>query len=175
MLLVVFGAELPRFAFQCKHHAPHKTLPPKELEDEVIKAKTFPERIDEYIVFTTAKRGTKAQLKVSQLNVEQSAKQAFKIQLLTWDDIEPLIGRSPAARQALGLDADDGTIKALREHMAPLHDAVRHVVADAQHGELDEIKSHLDRGEPMDATVLLRRLKRRSWETHSASQRARKN
>jgi len=167
------GAEQPRLAFQCKHHDLNTTLPVKELRMEVAKALKFPEKIDEYIVLTTAKKGTEAELELSALNNAHRITAAFRIRLLTWEQIQPLIDRSPAARQLLGLEADDGMTRAIRSELAPFREAVRYVATDAQHGELDEIKAHLDRGEPADALVLLRRVRRRSWNDLSSGQRAR--
>lgn len=161
--LLDLSGQIPLLAIQCKHHRMDKTLPPKELEDEVNKALKLPVPIGEYVVLTTAKKSAQTQLKVLELNVAHLEKKLFRIQLFTWDDIERLIDGSPAARQLLGLEIDDGVARVLQRELHPLHEKLRDHVSDSQHGELDEVKMHLEQGKPQDASVLLQRLRRRAW------------
>jgi hypothetical protein len=65
------GGSGPLRAVQCKHHDANKTLPPKELEAEVEKARGFPEKISEFFVLTTAKKSAQTQRKVRTLNKER--------------------------------------------------------------------------------------------------------
>jgi len=163
----------PLMAVQCKHHAVDKTLPPSELKEEVKKALSFPDAIGEYYVLTTAKKGTEVQDEVRRINREHHGKGLFSVELLTWDEIERLVDQSPSARQCLGLDPTDGTVKAVQSVMAPLMGLTRISisVAEAAHGDLDEIKSFLDRGKPVDADVLATRLRSRAWSDLSDGQR----
>src|SRR5437763_16406541 len=66
--LVDTGGGSPFRGVQCKHHDSTKTLPPRELEAEVEKAKGFPEPLNEFFILTTAKKSTQAQRKVRDIN-----------------------------------------------------------------------------------------------------------
>ncbi|WP_437854726.1 tetratricopeptide repeat protein [Sorangium sp. So ce363] len=163
----------PLLAVQCKHHDPTKTLPPKELEDEINKALTFSDPIGDYLVLTTAKKSTHTQDKVRKLNAAHSAVGPFKIHLLTWDELERLIDRSRAARQFLGIEADDAMVRALKDEVQRLREMLIHHGSGSQHSELDEVKSHLDQGRPQLASALLERVQRRSWADLTPGQRSR--
>lgn len=163
----------PLVAVQCKHHAVDKTLPPAELEEEVEKALTFPDRIEKYYVLTTAKKGGQGQDKVRAINREHLGRGLFKVKLLTWDEIERLIDQSPMARQFLGLDPTDSNVKAVQTAVAPILALVGSStsVVNCAHADLDEIKGYLDRGDPQGADVLAERLRRRALLDLSDGQR----
>lgn len=171
--LLDLSGQAPLLAVQCKHHGMDKTLPPRELEDEVNKALGLPVAIGEYVVLTTAKKSAQTQLTILGLNVAHREKKLFQIQLFTWDDIERLIDNSPAARQLLGLETDEDVARVLQRELHPLAEKLRDHVSDSQHGELDEAKAHLDQGEPQKASVLLERLRRRSWADLTPGQQSR--
>jgi hypothetical protein len=108
----------------------------------VAKVLTFGDPVGDYIVLTTAKKSTRAQNKVRKINGEhRSQGRTFQVRLLTWDDIERLIDASPAARQFLGLEADDGTVRAIKSQVGPLENMLRLQLVDGKHGELDEAKA----------------------------------
>lgn len=172
--LLDMSGDTPLFAVQCKHHASNRTLPPKEIEDEIAKVLTFEDPVGTYFVLTTAKKGTRAQNKVRKINDEHRVRgRNLQVRLLTWDDIERLIDASPAARQFLGLEADDGTVRALKAQIGPLGDMLRAQIGEGRHGDLDEAKAHLDKGEPHIALALLQRLRRRAWTELTPGQRSR--
>lgn len=171
--LLDMSGKTPLLGVQCKHHDPTKTLPPAELEAEVRKALGFPDPIGEYVVLTTAKKGTRTQNRVRKLNEDHRAEGLFTIQLMTWDDIERLIDESATARQFLGLEATPASAQALRAELHPLQKVVTELVGEVQHADLDEAKTRLDKGEPQIALVFLERVRHRSWTDLSAGQRAR--
>lgn len=112
-LLDTGGGE-PLRAVQCKHHDHAKTIPPRELEAEVEKAKGFPEKIGEFYVLTTAKKSTHAQRKVRSINKEHARTAPFVVHLLTWDDIERLVDESPLGQDFLGVQAPQAMRALLR-------------------------------------------------------------
>jgi tetratricopeptide (TPR) repeat protein len=166
------GGASPLRAVQCKHHDPNKTLPPKELEAEVEKARSFPEKIGEYLVLTTAKKSVQAQRIVRAINTDHAAKGLFVVQLMTWDDIERIIDNSPAAQEFLGVQAPQAMRALLRTELQPVHDVIRSQGDDVHGAELDEVKKHLD-GEVQLAVLLLGRLRKKSWDRMSARHRSR--
>ncbi len=173
--LLDMSGQTPLLAIQCKHHSMHKTLPPKELEEEVNKAREFPVRIGRYVVLTTAKKSAETQTRVLELNIAhtQGEERLFEVELLTWDDIERLVDGSPAARQLLGLEPDNGVTRAIERALHPFRENLLHHASELQHGELDEAKMHLDHGEPQKASVLLERLRQRSWADLTPGQKSR--
>ena len=72
-----------------------KTLPPAKLRAEVEKAKTFPRPLGLYVVLTTAKKSTDADLAVVDINEEHKRAGLFSVELLTWEGIERLLDDYP--------------------------------------------------------------------------------
>jgi tetratricopeptide (TPR) repeat protein len=167
------GGRPPIRGVQCKHHEPTKTLPPKELEVEVEKAKKFPEKLEELYVLTTAKKSTQAQLRVQHINKQHAVDGLFTVRLLTWDDIERLTDDCPSGQEALGVQAPQALRRILGAALQPIQEAVRVQGSDLHGAELDEVKKHLDDGQLQMATLLLRRLRTRSWDQISARNRHR--
>jgi len=77
----------PFFAIQCKHHEPTKTIPPKEIRDEVKLAESSCHSIDRYIIATTAKKSRRSQDTILQLNQRPDDSRAFTCELHFWEDI----------------------------------------------------------------------------------------
>lgn len=158
------GGSKPFRGVQCKHHAPHKTITPSELQDEVDKAKAFPEKLDEFYVLTTAKKSARAQRKVREINTEHLTNSLFAVFLLTWDHVERIIDNCPSAQAFLGVQAPEATRRLLRQELRPLHDNLRRQTNDLADEELDRVKSHLDAGEVEIAKFQLQKLRTRSWD-----------
>ncbi len=87
--------EDPIFAAQCKLKEQTKSLTPGEIKEEVEKAKTFPSRIDHYVILTTGKASGHAQLTIQSLNQECRASGLFTVQFLNWDQITEMIRQYP--------------------------------------------------------------------------------
>ena len=175
--LVDLSGSTPLFAAQCKHHESSKALPASEVEKEVKKALTFPEKIGEYVVLTTGKKTTATQRAVRRINAEHADRGLFLVKLLTWEDIEPLINASPNAQELLGLRVTRATAGVLRTELQtqlkPLHAAVLQQAGDhVIDGELDEVKARLRAGDPPAALLLVERAKR-GWPRASPKQRSR--
>jgi hypothetical protein len=78
----------PLRAAQCKHHEPHKTLLFVEVEAEVEEAKTYPNKLDEFHIPTTARKTGDLQTKLIALNQKHRADGLFIVVVRTWQDIE---------------------------------------------------------------------------------------
>ena|SRR5215216_1840015 len=89
------SSERPIVGAQCKLHRPSKGLRPAEVHAEVVKARSFTPSLDLYIIMTSAKRTAAAYQAVAALNNDHSAKNLFKVQLMTWERIEQLIQKYP--------------------------------------------------------------------------------
>lgn len=77
----------PLIVIQCKNHEPTKTVPPKEINDEVSLAESSIHPIDRYIIATTAKKTRNAQDTVLQLNQSNSGSRQFTVEIHFWEDI----------------------------------------------------------------------------------------
>lgn len=171
-LLDTGGAPALR-AVQCKHHEATKALAPKELQNEVDKAKTFPEKLSEFWVLTTARKSTHAQRRLREINKEHAAKGLFVVYLLFWADIERIVDDCPNSQEALGVQSPKLMRGLIRAELKPIQTAVGAVRDDAHGSDLDEVKKHLTEGQVSLATLLLRRLRTRSWDQFSARSRYR--
>ena len=167
------GDRHPLLGVQCKHHDATKTLPPKELAAEVEKAKTFPIKLGEFLVMTTARTSTHVQRKLRAINEEHAEKGLFVVRLLNWEDIERMIDDSPAAQAFLSVQSVQAMHMALRSELEPIHQLVGGQGDDVHGAELDEVRKHLEDGEVQLATLLLQRLRKRSWDRVSARNRSR--
>jgi tetratricopeptide (TPR) repeat protein len=161
------GGRSPIRGVQCKHHDVQKTLPPKELEAEVIKARNFPEKLDEFYVLTSAKKSTQAQRKVQSINKDHAAKGLFTVHLLTWDDIERITDHCPSAQEALAVQAPQVVRRMLKAELQPIQESIRGQGNDLHGAGLDEVKENLEDGQLQIAEHLLSRLRSRSWDQMS--------
>lgn len=93
--IIDLSGSSPLRAAQCKCYEAWKTLPPAEIEEEVRKAKTFPEPLRTYAILTTAKVSGPAQQTIRRLNLEHAQAGLFQIELLTWDQIKDLLHQYP--------------------------------------------------------------------------------
>ncbi len=161
------GGRSPIRGVQCKHHDGQKTLPPKELEAEITKAKNFPEKLDEFYVLTTAKKSTQAQRKVQSLNKEHATKGLFTVYLLTWDDIERITDHCPSAQEALAVQAPQVIRRMLKAELQPIQESILGQGNELHGADLDEVKKNLEDGQLLIAEHLLARLRSRSWDQMS--------
>lgn len=82
-----FCSKKPRIAIQCKHHERTKTIPSKEIRDEVALAESSSYPLEHYIIATTAKKSRKAQDTVVQLNERGVDARKFTVEIHFWEDI----------------------------------------------------------------------------------------
>ncbi len=167
------GGDVPVRAVQCKHHDQNKTLPPKELAEEVEKAKGAREKIGEYYVLTTAKKSARTQLRVREINNAHIAAGLFVVRLLTWDDIERILDECPNAQEFLGVQAPQAMRRLLRAELQPIHTAFQSQGDNVHSADLDEVKRELDGGQILFATRLLQKLRKNSWDQLSPRTRCR--
>lgn len=88
---------------QCKLHGYGKTIPPKEIEEEVVKARQHTPPLAHYTILTTAKKSKQADRRVSEINLDHQARGLFTIEVLTWDQIEGLLDQHPQVRDPIYL------------------------------------------------------------------------
>ncbi|PHQ33673.1 PIN domain-containing protein [Rhodopirellula bahusiensis] len=77
----------PLHVIQCKNHEPTKTIPPKEINDEVFAAEASAHSIDRFIISTTARKSKNAQDTVLQLNQRNAGCPPFKVEIHFWEDV----------------------------------------------------------------------------------------
>jgi hypothetical protein len=142
------------------------------LDEEVRKALTFPETIGEFVVLTTAKKSTQAQRKVRAINIEHEAKGLFVVRLWTWDDIERLVDNYPSAQEFLGVQGPQAIRSLFRAELQPVHSLISRQGNQIHLAELDEVKKHLEDGQVQLATLLLGRLRKKSWDQTSSRHRS---
>lgn len=171
--LIDTGGGTPLRGVQCKHHEASKTLPPRELEIEVEKAKGFPQKLDEFSILTTAKKSTHAQRKGREINREHAAKGLFTLRLLTWDDIERIVNECPTGQEFLGVQSPRVLRQLLRAEIHPIHQAVRSQGDEIHGAELDEVKKHVEAGQVQLALLLLAKLRNKAWDPMSPRHRYR--
>ena len=80
---------------QCKHHDREKTIPPKEIQDEVDKALTFDPPLERYAILTTAKATVHDHNMALAINNAHRKKGLFIVELFAWSDIEELLDEYP--------------------------------------------------------------------------------
>ncbi|MFO0881268.1 MAG: hypothetical protein U0840_28515 [Gemmataceae bacterium] len=93
----------PVMGAQCKLHGYGKTIPPKEIEEEVEKARNHTPPLSYYAILTTAKKSKQADRKVSEINKDHQSRGLFTVEVLTWDQIEGMLDKHPEVRDPLYL------------------------------------------------------------------------
>jgi tetratricopeptide (TPR) repeat protein len=167
------GGRSPLRGVQCKHHDGQRTFPPRELEAEVTKARNFPEKLDEFYILTSAKKGTQAQRKVQAINKDHAARGLFTVQLLTWDDIERITDQCPSGQEALAVQAPQVIRQIFKAELQPIQEGIRGLSNDQHGADLDDVKKNLEDGQLPIAAHLLGRLRSRSWDQMSSRARFR--
>ncbi|HET6281689.1 MAG TPA: hypothetical protein VFH73_12005, partial [Polyangia bacterium] len=143
------------------------------MTDEVEKARTFPERLGEFAILTTAKKSTQAQQRVRQINKEHAAKGLFIVRLFTWDDIERILDECPGGQECLGVQSPRALRRLLRAEVQPLHDGLRTQSDDLHGAELDEVKKQIGDGNLQLGALLLGRIRAKAWDRLSPRNRYR--
>ena len=101
----------PVYAAQCKLKEEHKSLRPAEIQAEVDEAKKFTTPLGRYAILTTAKVSTHSQMAVRDINQVHKGQGLFEVELLTWDQICPLLQKYSDVQEILygPIDSDTGT------------------------------------------------------------------
>jgi tetratricopeptide (TPR) repeat protein len=171
-LLDTSGAT-PLLAAQCKWHETHKTIPPKEIEDEVTKATTFRPLLNQYTILTTARVTTQAQNKIIEINRTHEASGLFTVELLHWRQIEQMLQEFPDLRDELYGGIASSQVARIEQTLGDIQVVIKSTPLE-QHGStpsiaddeavLDEAKRHLEQHEYQVARLLLQRLKKQRWD-----------
>lgn len=164
----------PVHAAQCKLHDYGKTIPPKEIDDEVEKAKKYRPALGHYAILTTARKSRQADRKVTAINESHRQHGIFTVEVLTWDEIEDLLDEHPEVRDPIygaiayaHVQGIHGRLTAIMQQVATFTEAaVDHIDV-----ELDAIKGDLESHKLELAWELSERLARRQGDRLSERQR----
>jgi hypothetical protein len=85
------SGETPVYAAQCKLKEEHKSLQAAEIQAEVDEVKKFATPLGKYAILTTGKVSTQSQMAVRDINQAHRAQGLFEVELLTWDQICPVV------------------------------------------------------------------------------------
>lgn len=83
------------YAAQCKLKDWGKSLSPREIQEEVDKAKTLGVQLAKYAILTTGLISTDSQLRVLQINQAHRASGLFEVEVLTWEIVCDLLREYP--------------------------------------------------------------------------------
>jgi hypothetical protein len=78
---------VPVRAVQCKHHEPTKPLKPTEIAAEVAKAEKWHQRLERYVIATTARKSRDAQDEVTRLNARPAEERKFIVEVHFWEEL----------------------------------------------------------------------------------------
>ena len=175
--LIDTSGSRPLRAAQCKHHEMHKTLPFSEVEAEVEEAKTYPHKLDEFYILTTARKTEDLQTKLIALNQKHQASGLFIVVVRTWQDIEEELSEIGEDIRDHILQGDTGRgFGDLGSMIArSMADVSAKTAADnaTREFELDNVKEQLENHEYALARTTLDRIETRHWGELSARQRFR--
>ncbi len=169
----------PLKAAQCKLHETWKSLAPREIEDEVSKARKFTPPLGLYAILTTAKVSAQSQRTVIRINREHAGKGLFQVELFSWDRIKRLLDEDAYSQitDELYPRRADSSSKLILERVTQIKVSVDSIAAekssDAFDSELDEAKHCVEKREYQRARLILHRLKDRKWDQMSFRQRFR--
>jgi tetratricopeptide (TPR) repeat protein len=164
----------PIRAAQCKLHDYGKTIPPKEIQEEVDKAKNHTPSIEHYTILTTAKKSKQADRKVAEINQLHQQEGLFTVEVLTWDQIEALLDQYPDVRDPIYNTVSGQTVTLFTQQFAALRVAIEvstQPSSDALDAELDAIKAEVERYELRVAQRLAKRFEERHGDKLSPRQR----
>jgi tetratricopeptide (TPR) repeat protein len=175
-LIDLSGAE-PLRAAQCKLHEVHKTIPPREIEEEVKKAKAFSLPLGIYAILTTAKVSTQTDRKILELNREHAAEGLFTVELLNWNRIEQLLDEYPDVRDEFFGGMDSAQVASVEKKLNVLQltvgAAITENTGERYNAEIDEGKAALERHEFQLTRLILQRLRQKHWDELTPRQRFR--
>jgi tetratricopeptide (TPR) repeat protein len=183
-IIDVSGAR-PRRAAQCKHKEVGKSIGWPEIVTEIGKAKTFPKKLDVYVIVTTSGRNTQIQNGIIRINEQHSKKTLFSVQVHDWEWIEGILERNPDLVNELypqqpGSVSLDSFADEVRQQLSGILAAIPKETPppagnthDSYDEDLDTAKSLINQSKHESARVLLERLRRVSWDYLSAHQKFR--
>ncbi len=88
----------PLRAAQCKLHEEGTVTAPKEVRDEIEKAKAFTPPLGRYVIMTTGKVRREVHDLLITINREHGEQQLFLVEIFNWDRIEELLDEYPHVR-----------------------------------------------------------------------------
>jgi len=154
--------ESPLYAGQCKLKETWKSLEPAEIQDEVAKAKNFPSKLDHYVILTSAKVSTAAQLAVQAINQEHRAAGLFTVEVFHWNRISDLIRQYPDIEQQFvgGMRSEEvAEVKSKLDYIASLAESVASSVDKTEiDAMIDDARNRLNAKEAQIAVLLLNRV-----------------
>jgi predicted Zn-dependent protease/transcription elongation GreA/GreB family factor len=156
--------EDPMYGAQCKLKEQWKSLAPKEIREEVKKARTFPSKLDHYAILTTGKISGDAQLEIQAINREHKASGLFTVELFTWEKLTELIRQYPdIERQFFGgfRPEEVATVNSKLDYVVSLTESVASSSAKTEvDGLIDEARERLTLKDVQIAVSLLNRIQR---------------
>jgi tetratricopeptide (TPR) repeat protein len=178
----------PFKAGQCKHHEPDKSIPPKEIQEEVDKALTFDPPLDHYAILTTAWASTQAQNAIIRINKEHKSKNIkMFVELFHWEKIEDLLDDYPDVVNQL-VQVSNSSLKNIEstqiqiteqiislrgEVIAKVEEVVAVSGANQFDAEIDEAESYIDKNDPQVGRIHLERIRKRHWDALTEPQKYR--
>jgi tetratricopeptide (TPR) repeat protein len=159
---------------QCKLHGYGKTIPTKEIEEEVEKARKHTPALDHFTILTTAKKSKQADRKVAEINQAHQAERLFTVEVLTWDQIENLLEQHPEVRDPIYLTLPHQQATQIQSQLAALMlrvEAPSGAGGGVIDGELDAIKAELERHKLDLAWQMAERIETRHGDRLSDRQR----
>lgn len=171
------GGDKPLRAAQCKLHESWKTIPPREILNEVKKAREFVPPLRRYTIMTTAKVSSAAQNAVLRINKQHKKKRLFKLEIKHWNDIENLLDENPEVLNATYGMAPVGRVEnsiAIGDESRIIRDLTgHHTDQNSLDAEIDEARDFLLSKDYQLARLLLQRIRRRKWDRLAPRQKFR--
>lgn len=128
----------PVYAAQCKLKEEHKSLQPAEIQAEVNEAKKFTTPLGRYAILTTAKVSTHSQMAVRDINQEHKAQGLFEVELLTWDQICPLLQKYSDVQEMLYGPVDSDTGNRIHGTLVAIQGGLQSLTSQAAGSEVDD-------------------------------------
>jgi transcription elongation GreA/GreB family factor len=154
--------ESPLYAAQCKLKEQWKTLEPSEIETEVNKAKTFPSKLDHYVILTSAKVSTAAQLTVQAINQQHRAAGLFTVEVYHWNRLTDLIRQYPEIEQEFfgGLRSEEvAEVKSQLSYLVSMTESIASKSGTTEiDAMIDEARARINPKEAQIAIMLLNRV-----------------
>ena len=165
----------PLKAAQCKLHEEGIVTTPKEVKEEVCRAKGFHPPLGRYAILTTGKVRKEVHDLIININQEHRKKNLFIVQIFDWANIEGLLDTYPEVHSWYeGSPGIDKMIGGLYSKLDAVQQSNKinsmdlEVYRDDQiHAEIEEARDHLIKGDSQVAKILFLQLKRKKWERMS--------
>jgi tetratricopeptide (TPR) repeat protein len=154
--------ESPLYAAQCKLKEQWKTLEPSEIETEVNKAKSFPSKLDHYVILTSAKISTAAQLTVQAINQQHRTAALFTVEVYHWNRLTDLIRQYPEIEQEFfgGLRSEEvAEVKSQLSYLVSMTESIASKSGTTEiDAMIDEARARINPKEAQIAVMLLNRV-----------------